>query len=307
MIYYFKLQYRLINRLLQELGIYPLLGWLGATGIFLLFSHLIFVKLPYPEYCYLLFSVSLVIRLGKKDRTEFLKMCFSRRNYFKLRLLENVICVLPSLLFLLFMDKYLSVLLLGVISLLLVFFTYQPKSGLTIPTPFYRNPFEFIMGFRTYYVLILLLYVLTIIAIAVQNINLGLFALIVLHVIIVSFYYLPEEKYFVWIFNLSPQQFLYKKIKTGVWYTLLLCAPVSISLFIFNPTKFAMLSIAGVQLLGIFMIIIGILGKYSVFPSLVNIALILCIYFSVALPPLMIIVIPLLYFQSTNRLKGILA
>ena len=79
-----------------------------------------------------------------------------------------------------------------------------------------------------------------------------------------------------------------------------------ISLIIFNPELQLFLTILGIQFLGVVLIIISILGKYSNFPSSSNPVQMFSIIFSISFPPILILVIPFLYTKSIKNLKYIL-
>jgi len=109
----------------------------------------------------------------------------------------------------------------------------RSRFSFVIPTPFAKNPFEFTVGFRNIFYLFALAYGLTIIAVVVDNFNLGVFALILTLVAPCSFYVKPENPYYVWQFSRSPAPFLYYKMKTALIYSLKLSFPVILILSLF--------------------------------------------------------------------------
>ena len=304
--YILKLQLTLINRELVDFGIKPILGYLISVFAFIFFSHQFFQKVLYPEYFYIFFSLSILLYLNEKRRNDFLKLLYKNNEYFKIRVVENLIISLPFEIFLLYKHQILSVFLLFISSILLVFYITRNRLSFVLPTPFNKKPFEFNIGFRSQFLMIIFCYTITFISINVKNFNLGLFSLFLLHLIITIFYYKSEEKYFVWIFNQSPKKFLIEKIQTSIKYTLILSSPISISLIIFNPELHSFLTILGIQFLGVVLIIISILGKYSNFPSSSNPVQMFSLIFSISFPPILILVIPFLYMKSIKKLKYIL-
>jgi hypothetical protein len=304
--YYLKLQLTLINRELVGFGIKPNLGYVILLFLFIFFSNLFFQNIIYPEYFYILVSLSNLIYLNGKRRNDFLKLLNNINEYLKIRLVENMILTLPFELFLLYKHHYIQVIILIITSIIMIFYTNRNKLLFILPTPFNKKPFEFNIGFRSQFLLIIFCYTITIISVNVKNFNLGLFSLLLLQFVITTFYYKHEEKYFVWIFNLSPKVFLIEKIKTSILYTLILSSPITILLIIQYPELKIILTIVGVQLLSILLITTSILGKYSTSPSTFNLIQIFSILFCMSFPPLLIFVIPFLYLKSTQKLKYIL-
>ncbi len=56
-------------------------------------------------------------------------------------------------------------------------------------------------------------YVLAIIAVKVDNFNLGIFALVLIFLTIFGYYLKPENEYFIWVYNCTPTKFLIEKNK----------------------------------------------------------------------------------------------
>jgi len=83
-----------------------------------------------------------------------------------------------------------------------------------------------------------------------------------------------------------------------------LCLPIIISLSLFFYTKIDI--ILGFQFLGYLFIFTTMLAKYSVFPEKLNIRFIIVFALTLLLPPLLLLIIPYLYIQSTKKLKEIL-
>src|SRR5690349_12088861 len=98
---YFGLQYKMTNRRFKDTGFEPLLIYLILTVGFVGLSIYLFRKTEFGEYIYALFALSLIGKLSETRRTEFLKLCFGDTKLKKIRITENLICLLPFLIFLL--------------------------------------------------------------------------------------------------------------------------------------------------------------------------------------------------------------
>jgi hypothetical protein len=302
--YYFGLQLRLLNRRLADFGLHPLAGYSISLLAFIALSLYLFFKTDIAFYLYCLIAISFVFGRSETSRNEFLKTCFKTLDYFKIRIIENLLITAPFIAFLLYKQFFLPAALLLLISTILAFYTFKSSLAFTIPTPFSRKPFEFIIGFRNTFYLVFFAYFLTVMAVLAGNFNLGIFALLVVIVICTTYYAKPEGIFYVWIFSSSSKGFLFHKIKTGLLYSTILSLPIIVGLVIFFPKNVGV--ILGFQCLGYLYLITVILAKYSIFPEKMNLPEVLIIISSVSFPPLLLGVIPFFYFKSINRLKEIL-
>jgi hypothetical protein len=222
----------------------------------------------------------------------------------QIRILENTILCLPFVLLLLYKSCFLEASMLFLCSLLLSLFTLQSAFHFTIPTPFSKNPFEFSTGFRRSFFLFPIAYALTFMAIKVDNFNLGLFSMLLIFLVAMSYYPTPENEFFVWVHADSPKSFLKKKMTVALSYVMLLASPILISLLIFYPMEFEKTLL--LLLIGILLLLTIILAKYTAYPTEMNfpevIKITLCLFF----PPLFVVMIPYLYFKAGANLKYIL-
>ncbi len=215
LIEYFHLQFKMSSRKLTEFGLPPFLAYTLVPLCFLGLSIYIFSKSEFAEYFYILAAFGLLTKLTDKKRNEFLRSCFSKKNYTKLRLLENLIVIIPFTLFLIYQKSIILIPILLALATILAFINFNSNLNFTIPTPFYKKPFEFTVGFRGTFFIFPIAYLLTYISISVGNFNLGIFSLLLVFLVALSYYSKLEHEYFIWSFNLSPTDFLMEKIKTG--------------------------------------------------------------------------------------------
>ncbi len=302
--YYFSLQYRMLNRQLSDFGLHPLAGYILSVAAFIGLSVYLFLKTEFAMYIYYLLAIGFTYMLSESGRNGFLKTCFNADEYYKIRIIENALLVLPFVAFLTYKSAFLPAILLLVSAILLVFLSIRSTLNFTIPTPFSNKPFEFIVGFRNTFYAFVLAYFLTIMAVTVGNFNLGIFALLFVLMICMTFYSNPESEFYVWIFSSGTRGFLLHKIKIALLYSTILCLPVVVGLGVFFPENIA--AILGFQSLGYLYLVAVILAKYSTFPNKINLPQILVIAFSISFPPLLIGVIPYFYIQSAKKLNEIL-
>ncbi|MFK8103156.1 MAG: ABC transporter permease, partial [Saprospiraceae bacterium] len=176
--YYFLLQYRMLQRHMREFGLAPIVGYLLASLIFVGASALPYFKLATTApYIYIFLALSVINSLGKTQRNDFLKANFSKRDYYRLRWLENTILALSFMLFLCYQGDFIFAAVLFLAASLLSLVNSNRQMSFVIPTPFYRYPFEFTVGFRQTFPLHLFAYFLCFMSVWVGNFNLGIFAL----------------------------------------------------------------------------------------------------------------------------------
>ncbi len=303
--YYFRLQYRLLLRQIAAFGFYPWLGILLAMLGFFVFTFLLFYKIDFAEYIYAAIALFYVGNLSGQKRNELLQLNFSEANYRNIRLIENGLVTVPFLVGLFWNKAFLvTVLLLG-FSFALAFYQQKNRFNWAFPTPFYRHPFEYLVGFRRFFWIVVLAYVILIIGIIVDNYNLGMFCIFVLILLSMGFHFAPEGQYHVWIFKHSPKAFLGYKLKIGLLYLILFCLPAVLILGIYEPSKFYFPFI--LISLGLIYLSAFILAKYASFPNEMGLIPTFLFVFGIWMPPLILVSIPIFYRQALKKLNPILA
>jgi len=285
----------------------PIVGYLLALLILFVFIGvsilLLSSKYVYAPYVYAFASLFFVSKLNDIRRNDFLKFCFTKAQYRTVRILENLIVALPFILFLLCKHHFYLTLILTAVTISMALLNFKTTYNVTIPTPFYKKPFEFTVGFRNTFFMFLISYGLTIVAINVNNFNLGIFALGLIFFTILGYYLKPENEYFIWIYNCTPAKFLFKKIKTAVLFSFCLSMPVLILLSIAYFEHIGIL--LALTLLGFVYLTTFILAKYSAYPEEIGIMQGIILAFGL-FPPMLIVIIPLFAGKSVNQLKEIL-
>lgn len=301
---YFKLQYVLTNRKIREIGINPLIGYLLGLTAFILLSEYIFEKTEFAKYFVILTCLSLQLKLSAKNRTDFLLSTFGDTDKKKIRLIENFLVCLPFLSILLYRSFLFEASILFLCSIILALFSFQSNFNLTIPTPFSKRPFEFSTGFRRTFLIFPIAYALTFIAINVDNQNLGIFAFLLVFLTSLSYYFKPEQEYYVWVHAETPKTFLKNKIFNACKNATLLAIPILFSLLIFYPSEVELILLFFI--IGILFLCTIILAKYSAYPDEINLLEGIIISFTLYFPLLLLVIIPFFYSKSINKLKLLL-
>lgn len=292
------------NRRFKDTGFEPLFAYLILTVGFVGLSIYLFHKTEFAEYIYVLSALILIGKLSETRRTEFLKICFGDTKLKKIRVTENLICSLPFLIFLLYKQLFLSALLLFVLTTILALVNFRTTLNFTLWTPFSQRPFEFTTGFRNTFYLFFVAYALTVIAVSVNNFNLGVFAMLLVFATTLSYYTKPENEYYVWTYNVNAKEFLFRKIKTAILFSASLALPIAIILAMFYPQNIGILSLF--FLVGWAFLISVIVSKYSAYPDEMNITQGILLAFCIWFPPILVVLIPYLFKKSENRLSSLL-
>jgi hypothetical protein len=301
---YLTLQYHLTNRKLTDAGILPILAYILLPVVFVGFSAYLFYKTEYAEPVYLLLALSVVGKHSDIRRNDFLRMCFGDTKQKQIRIAENLILALPFLGFLAWQQLFYSVLILIVLTMVLALVNFRTTLSFTIPTPFYKRPFEFAVGFRNTFYLFFAAYALTGIAVFVGNFNLGVFTMLLVFAVTLSFYVKPENDYYVWTYNNSPKWFLFDKIKTALLYSAFLALPIAMILGIFFSQNIPILLLF--LLIGWSFLICMIVSKYAAYPDELNILQSVLLAMCIVFPPLLLVLIPYLFRKSEIRLSRLL-
>ena len=292
------------NRRFKDNGFNPFFAYIILAVVFSGLSIYLFKMTEFAEYIYLLSALTIVGNLSETRRTEFLKICFGERQLRKIRITENLIYSMPFLAFLLYKQLFVSAGLLFTSTVILALVNFRTSLNFTIWTPFSKQPFEFTSGFRNTFYLFFLAYILTIIAVFVNNFNLGVFSMLLVFATTLSYYTKPENEFYVWTYNHNPRQFLFGKIKTAILYSSSLAIPIALVLAVFYYQNIGLILLFFA--IGWAFLTAVIFAKYSAYPDEMNIPqgilLAICLWF----PPVLIVLIPFLFRKSENQLSSLL-
>lgn len=291
----------MLNRKFTDVRIGPVLAYVFLIAGFVALSIFLFSKTNVAHYLYVAVALSLVGSLSETKRNEFLKTSFKSKEYRQIRIIENLVVSLPFAGFLMYKQLFIVVLILIVLAAFLSLVNLKTRYSFTLPTPFYKKPFEFTVGFRNTFFLFPIAYAITVISVSINNFNLGIFSLMAVFAISMNFYSKPEDEFYVWSFNMTSKQFLVDKIKTAFVYSAWLVIPVLLILGIAFYEKWHYILLFLV--VGYAFLIAAITAKYSVFPNEINLTEGFLIATSLFFPPLLLFIIPYFFSQSVNRLK----
>lgn len=301
---YFRLQFRMMNRKFRDAGILPIFAHPILIAGFITISFYLFQRIEYAQYLYLSVAIFFVFKLSEERRNDFLKICFGDGNFGKIRVTENLIISAPFAIFLCIENFFTAAIALLTLAVFLALIEFRRTLNFTIPTPFYKKPFEFTVGFRKTFYLFPAAYLLTFKAVSVNNFNLGVIILMFCFAVLMNYYSKPENEYYVWSYSLNARRFLFEKIKIALFYSTLLNFPIVLILGISFYQNISILFLF--LLLGYVSLIAMIVTKYSAYPNEINLNQGFLLVIGIFSPPLLIFLVPYFFIQSTKRLKHLL-
>ena len=301
---YFQLQWKMFNRHLIDFGITPFLAYPILILIFVFASNALFERVAIASYVLPFFAIIYFLKLGGKIRNDFLRISFSSKKYKQIRILENLLISFPFVVFLVYKSEFLIALVLLIVAVVFSFIKTPSGSNITIPTLFKKHPFEFTEGFRKTLYMFPIAGFLTYISIEVNNFNLGVFAIVAVFLVCISYNTKTEENYFVWMFKKSPTDFLRYKIKVAIISTSLLMIPFLIILGIFYPEYIHFLVL--IHIVGCFYLAQFVIAKYADFPRQINFPIAIILLLSISFPPNLLFTFPYLYKKAIQKLSIVL-
>ena len=301
---YFLLQYKMANRKLIEWGINPFIAYVLIAVGFILGAEYLFIKTEYAEYIIVALAVSLLTKTAETNRSQFLQMVFGNSKFRQIRIIENLTISLPFAIVLVYHQAVIEPIALLVGSALLAGFSFKVNLTYAIPTPFYKKPFEFIVGFRNTFYLFLISYALVIIALSVSNLNLALFGMLSVFGICLTYYNKPEDEYYVWVHVATPAKFILNKTLTATLQAALLALPAAISIIAFYPAKTD--AILFYVLIGYAFLWAIILAKYAAYPNPIGLPQAMLIAFCIYYPPIVLALVPYFYYKCIKNLYPLL-
>lgn len=303
--FYFLLQYKRIHRHIKDFGVSPVIAY-GLIGILFYWGSVSFYEsVLLPHYFYTIIAIVVVFISSSIKHNDAIKQYFSQVNYRKITGINHVLLATPFVLFLIYRSNYKESVIVYAASILLSFIKKPNGFSFVIPSPFYKWPFEFIIGFRKIFWVFIAAYGLAVISVYVDNFNLGISSIILVLLICSSFYTKQDSDYYIWIHAMKPKEFLKYKMKIAVGYSLMLTVPILLILSVAYLHQFHVVLIF--EILGIVFVLLYVLLKYAFKGEGVGIlqALIggLCLLF----PPALLIVVPYFYTKAIRNLNSLLA
>lgn len=295
--YYFKLRLKTTVRFGKDIGL-PI--WISFILFSLIFFSLYSLSQKHPTYApYGIIYIGWVTIYSNSStqHVNFLKTIFSYKNFITVRFLELTILLSPLLIISIFSYSWWTLLLLLLLILISTFSKGLNLSYKSIPTPFSKKPFEFIIYFRKAWLLFVLLYLVAGIGLYVSNPNLCMFILAITYLTSLQSYNEMEQENILWNYSMKPRKFLVHKIKRGILQISQLALPLLLVISFFFPENLLWhLAIWGLSCLSLILII---LVKYALYPRPIGIMEFFLIAFSTFIP-FFIFLLYFYYYRKAN-------
>lgn len=297
----YTILYKRFCRISSDKGLNPIVTLLLYSLLFFVGIKIIYTYIMFPDYVISLCGVSIVFYFSTAKRNDFLRQFFSDGKLKQFRLLENLLIILPFLIVLAISRSFILLCLCFMSSVFISSLKTTISNTISLPTPFYKFPFEFARGIRRFGFFILLLYFLNYFAIEVGNINLSVFFMLACYLAVGLIYTVIEPIYYVWIYNYTAKEFLIYKSKIIFRYSAILGIPFIVVSFIWFPEK--PLLYVWILILGFLYIIGFMLAKYSSYPFELSVNSSIILAVSILFPPLLIITLPVFYLKAVKNLS----
>jgi hypothetical protein len=267
--HYLSLQWKLIQRQIIDFGLPLSITLVGAPILFFVLSTAIYYRTDYSGIILIALCFSWQLKISNSKRIEFLKLHYKLSSFLKIRMTENLLVFLPFSIVLAIHTNWLYLATAFMLTILLVFYKQRRLFHFSLPTPFHKKPFEFIIGIRTYYAFYPICSALLLIAYKVANPNLAFVALALTSLSSLLFYQLLEPTFWIWIHANNTKEFLSNKVKTAVVQHIILIAPLTIICVLLFPVHWyfglAILLMSAVYLS------LTVIAKYANYPNQISV------------------------------------
>ena len=297
---YFNLRRQLLNRRLRAFGLPVGVSYVLAALLFCGLGSLLFARTALAPYAVVAAAWSAVYGLGERTRNDFLRLVFPGRAYWRIRLLENTVVLLPFTLLLLWYGSWALTLVQGLVGLAMVAHVHRRVGGRALPTPFGRFNYQAAVGLRrSWWVLAGAVFLLGK-GVQVGNVELSYFAVAACAFAVAWWHQDPEPGYYVWVHARSPRAFLLHQ-----WGRVLLAGGLTVlPLLVVIGYRFPgqagwlLLTAAYLAVQWTFWITL----KYAYYPQPVGVLPSFVVAFGILLPPLLLGLLPYYYHRAVGQL-----
>jgi len=302
--YFFRLQIKRLHRTIGDWGVNPWLVYLGAPLLFVVGSVALFSRTAYASWIYTGIAAVALFQTCGSTRLRFFQQVFGQATYRRIRLIEHILVIASFALFLLYRGEVWFVLGLFVMALAALPFHTGIAGIFALPTPFSKHPFEFAVGFRNSVWVVSIAYSLLIIGIYVGNGYLSMATLGLVILVCANYYTWSEPTLYVWVHRLTPQSFLWMKVRTAVRQLTMVLLPMAAAVGFFFPEEWV--RVVAISLTGYGFLALTVIAKYAAFPRGVSIPQGFFMLLSLVFPPLLLISIPYFFRRAKNNISLIL-
>lgn len=312
--YYISLRLKQFWRFFRFNQFHPVLGAILAVAIFAAVSFVWFEKVPYSGWSFSGIAFLLLMELQAANSNKFLAQHVTRQVYFKSKLVENMLLILPFLVTLILKHEYIPATVLSIITFPYSRYNFKiarPKLR-ALKSPYPAHSLEWHNSFRSFVIVYLLHVLLLVPGIISHNFYVYMVPFFLLLFFLNTVYAVLEDKSYIWLYRNSASSFLFKKAKTMATSYFSTVTLFLISGLVFYPSQIGMLALCTIA--GFICLLGSIFIKYHFYPGEFVIQISQLVFMGITLgglanPSLFLLSVLMLvfsYFRARNRLKSIL-
>lgn len=313
---YISLRLKQFARFYSFNGMHPLMGIPLTALLFVALSAYIYYRLPatYAAWVYCAVTIGAITELQNAKSNNFLKQLLSRPAFFKVKLPENLLILLPFVVMMCWQQSWLQLLVVVFFTIPYSFYNSKlPRPQLkAINTPYRGYAYEANFGFRTVFFAYVLYALLLVVGCAVQNVYLLLVPFFLLLFFIQTIYTKMEAPMYIWVYRTTAGAFLRKKFNTLAINYGITFAPFLLLGLVFYTAEWEILLLCFVS--GLIATTGSMLIKYHFFQGgvlvqIVQFTFFACIMGGLAMPGMLVtalLFIPYSSWRAKANIKNIL-
>lgn len=300
---YIILRLRQFVRFYSFSDIHPLLGIPATAVIFAVLSAVVYHKAPYAHWVYCGLTLLTVTELQNAKTNSFLKQMLTRNVFFRVKLAENLLLLLPFAMVMVYYNSWLQLLAAVAFTLPYSYSSAKlPKPQLkALGTPYSGYAYEANFGFRAMFAGYVLYALLLVAGCIAQNVYVLMVPFFILLFCMVAAYGELEEPVYIWTYRATAGGFLKKK-----FYTLLRNYSITFAPFLLLGLVFCHREWAIVLLCfgaGLVALTGAMLIKYHFYPGRVVVQITQMLFFGcavagLAIPPMLGAALLFLFFSA---------
>lgn len=213
--YYISMRLKQFWRFFSFNQVNPFIGIIVLPVIFVILSLLLFEKAPYPAWIYTAMAIVSILELQAASSNSFLKEHVNSSTYYRAKLAENILLMLPFTILLIAKNGFVQAGL--TIAFVIPYSLYNvklPKPKLkALKSPYLPYAIEWHNSFRSFVSVYILHLLLLIPGVISGNFYVYLVPFFLLLFFMNTTYAVVEDKFFIWVYRTSARQFLARKLK----------------------------------------------------------------------------------------------
>lgn len=307
---YLLLRLRQFVRFYSFSDIHPLIGIPVTCLLFAALSAVVYHKAPYAAWVYAGVAMLAITELQNVKTNSFLKQLLTKEVFFKIKLAENMLMLLPFAAVMVYYQSWWQLLTVLVLAVPYSYYSAKlPRPQLkALPSPYKGYAYEANFGFRSMffgYVLYLLLLVAGCIA---QHVYVLMVPFFLLLFCMVAAYGELEEPIYIWTYRTTAGGFLKKKFYTLVRNYCITFAPFLLLGLVFCYAEWQVVLLCFAA--GLTAVTGSMLIKYHFYPGRTIVQITQMIFFGctvagLAMPPMLAASLLFLAFSAWRAKRNI--